>query len=234
MQVAPQRCEDSEQRNGSEICAQWEAANAARQSAEIARDTLSWNIGAFFALFLTLGATAWSAFAASKAAKAAEKSTELLDDTAKRQLRAYVITKCVTVDGVRAGRTPHFTCCLRNVGQTPAYDLRVIARTYSISSEEAQNYRTAFERAAGPVSSTVLGPGEGTEICVLADEALDKAGSAAVRSGENIIGVFGVASYRDIFKRRHLVTFKQFVHAPWVEPSGKCILALSDEGNCAN
>lgn len=70
------RCQQPEEDNGPDLCAQWAAANAAREANRINRTALLWNIAGFFALLLTLIATAWAAWAASTAARAAQGSVE--------------------------------------------------------------------------------------------------------------------------------------------------------------
>jgi hypothetical protein len=100
-------------------------------------DPLWWHI--FFAwpegitallLMLTLGAITWQAWETRKAAKAtraavdtADKAMKLQEDTAKRQLRAYI---CITSSGVKLSTdgTIQAKIYFKNGGQTPAYDVR--------------------------------------------------------------------------------------------------------------
>jgi len=102
------RCENTKADNGPEICAQWAAANAARNANEINRDALKWNIAGFFALLLTLLATAWAAWAAGSAARAANRSMKLFQSAEAGQLVPKLVVNAYDV----------VTVSLENVGRT--------------------------------------------------------------------------------------------------------------------
>jgi hypothetical protein len=103
-----ERCENINTDNGPDICAQWVAANAARDGAKVSRETLYWNIAAFFAILFTLIATAWAAFAASAAAKAANLSLDLFQAAESGQL----------IPKIRQTDYTTVTVTLHNTGRT--------------------------------------------------------------------------------------------------------------------
>jgi hypothetical protein len=80
------RCKNPDADNGPDICAQWAAANAAREANKINSTALMWTVAGFFAILLTLFATAWAAFAAGSAARAANRSLDLFQRAEGGQL----------------------------------------------------------------------------------------------------------------------------------------------------
>lgn len=85
------RCERPQSREESELCAQWGGVAAAREANRLTAEansglgyanavsaqTLWWTRAGFLAIIATLFATAWAAWAASKAAHAANRSVDL-------------------------------------------------------------------------------------------------------------------------------------------------------------
>lgn len=125
-------CQDPSVVDGSEVCAQWAAVRAARDSVHIARLAKNWNIAGLVALLLTLFATAWAAFAARRAAVAAEKSIEEYRTAIRYELRAYLALDDVKlffrkdpVTGIHpsTGTEGEFYVRWINSGQTPATDV---------------------------------------------------------------------------------------------------------------
>lgn len=235
LEEAAARCEDPGAHNGSQLCAQWAAANAARESAAISLQSLRWSIGGFIALLLTLVASGWAAWAATKAARAAERSIELADASAKRQLRSYLVAKNFQLKNVEAGQAPVLTYEVKNVGQTPAYNVRVLAERFETAEGECvSKVKRRFSPVKGPISETVLGSGDASRCGFVFDAPLNSDQVAGIRAGTRCVGVFGVISYRDIFKRRHLVTFKLFLHQDHLEDDGTATLSACADGNRAN
>lgn len=88
-------CQRPQNREESDLCAQWGAVAAARRANDLAADanratrdansisaqTLLWTRLGFFAVVLTLFATAWAAWAAARAASMAERSVGLFKET---------------------------------------------------------------------------------------------------------------------------------------------------------
>ena len=107
-QANAQRCDNPQRDNGPDICAQWVAANAARDAAKISEETLRWNIAAFFAILATLIATGWAAWAAGTASSAANASLDLFQKAEAGELAPFVTLNSrdvVTLGFKNTGRT---------------------------------------------------------------------------------------------------------------------------------
>ncbi|MFC3694862.1 hypothetical protein ACFOWB_21780 [Chenggangzhangella methanolivorans] len=84
------RCENSESDNGPDLCAQWVAANAARESYRLSFKTFIATIAGVIAAFGALIATVWAAWAATEAARTAR-------DVSIKQFASYPHLKKGTV-----------------------------------------------------------------------------------------------------------------------------------------
>lgn len=126
-------CEPGEDNRRSDLCAQWKAADAANKAAIWTQRSAYIAIVAALIGFLTLGAAvaaAWFARLAAKhtetgakAARAAvaatRKANRISEDTASKQLRAYIGTKGARAFYVGAPLS-RIVIELQNFGQTPA------------------------------------------------------------------------------------------------------------------
>jgi len=138
-------CAGGELESGSEICAQWAAVKAARESTRIAWIAMYGNLAALAGLLATLLATAWAARAANKAAVAAEKAIEIAERTAKQQLRAYVsllgfkmlLHRDAEQNIVEGEIVAHW----RNAGQTPAFKVDNMVNWGSFDGEIPDDFR---------------------------------------------------------------------------------------------
>lgn len=164
----------------------------------------------------------------------AEESYRLADGTAKRQLRAYLVTRNVTVKWVRVGKIPEFSVFLRNVGQTPAYEVRAIIKPFIVRGEDVNGCKVRLDKEKGPISTSIIGVGQESELCASIDDELTVSLDEEIRSGKVTLGLFGILSYRDVFQRRRLLTFKMFVYHEWLTAKGRCRLAACTRSNSAN
>ncbi|MDB5583377.1 MAG: hypothetical protein JWR80_8553 [Bradyrhizobium sp.] len=131
-------CKHSEDRQESELCAQWGAVAAARRGNDLAADanraardanaigaqTLLWTKIGFGAVLSTLLATAWAAWAASRAAGIADKSMSLFRDAEGGILAPRIE---ITHGGAA------YTVALPNRGRSP---VSVIHADVSVMDEE--------------------------------------------------------------------------------------------------
>ena len=230
-----ERCPDLKATNGPEICAAWRAAQASQEAVEVSRNALLWNIAAFAAVLATLIATAWASWAATRAARAADRSVKLAEDTAKRQLRAYVLPSKFKIAGLLAGQRPRITYLLRNVGQTPAHEVRLGAIVVWGASDASPHFmKIRFPKAAESPSKTVLGAGEEADARMVFASTITGELADALRSGASTMVMGGAISYRDIFKRRRLVTFKVYLDSMHIEEDGNAHFTVCSRGNSAN
>lgn len=197
---------------------------------------MRWNIAAFFALFLTLGATAWAAFAATKAAVAADNAVVMADDTSKRQLRAYLGMTEVSISGLAPGKTTKLRYVFTNSGQTPAYSVRSVSMSI-ITDEAPEDYRFLFSRhPSWPVieSESDVGPG-GTiraENVVSREMTQDLVNSIMAGTLKIVLG--GIIIYIDAFGRTRRGVFRTYVDPAHIKKKGRGKLLNSARNNNSN
>lgn len=132
--------------------AQWASAVAAQNSTSVASSFYQWASWELFIVALALGAAGWSAYETRKANRIARETSE-------DQVRAYVLTTNFEVtriyekDGSGFQVTPHFD--IKNVGQTPAFNVRHTTRFGWMTDEEAE----AFVPSQKLDEDGILGPG---------------------------------------------------------------------------
>jgi hypothetical protein len=221
-------CQYNESDSRSDLCAQWTAARAASDAAGYAWLQL-W--GAAVGIMGLL----WTIWLTRRAVKAAQASVDVAQDTAKRQLRAYVIPSAFKIRKVRVGAVAEITLELKNTGQTPAYELRALAQAFIAEGGCASQFKARFTSGSDVNTSRgIIGAGGWMRFRVefnvpVSQELMDK-----IQSGELELGVFGVASYRDAFNRRRLITFKRYLWHPHVPAKGVAPMVVCSKGNSAN
>jgi len=219
-------CERGQDQRNSDLCAQWKAADSANDAAYYAKLQI-WAaafgmLGLLVTIYLTL-----------KAVRTAQQSVAVAQDTARRQLRAYIIASAFRVENLKVGAVPRVTFRIRNAGQTPAYEVRAVFQLFFSAAGASHETKVRFSYLP-EMSKGVLGAGGIIRFEVSFGERLDEARFKGICEGTEEVGIFGVFSYRDAFKRRRLGTFKRFLHHRlWNgKPSGR--LAICTKGNSAN
>jgi hypothetical protein len=225
----------SEQREEADLVRQDRSALAAERLLDLTRCQTAVSVAGFVAILLSLFFTGWAAMAAASAAKAADKAVEVTGDTAKRQLRAYVLAKDHSVEKFYSGGKPKFVIKIHNFGQTPAYEVRcrVLARC---TDEDVDAYRFMMRLAdtIGGDSNAVLGPGD---FLVQSNEMkgpLDHEAWQLLVSGDLKMILAGVISYRDAFGRRRLSTFRYYLDPRGNFKDTSFDLMACGKGNKAN
>jgi hypothetical protein len=136
--------------------------------------------------------------AAERAAKATEDSVELSRNTAKRQLRAYVLLDSAKVEPVAAGEKPRAILKIENFGQTPAFQL-----THWAAMEYAVFPRTEDPDMSDPDGMPVAYIGGGgqltKEVPLDYDRELSREEFEAIKSGSAALYVIGRITYVDVF-----------------------------------
>ncbi|WP_346892923.1 hypothetical protein [uncultured Roseibium sp.] len=144
-----QPCEPGENNRNSDLCAQWKAADAARDSARWARYTFWISVVGAAIGVLTLGAaiaaaifagsaskhTKSGADAAWEAAKEAKRQADLVESFNRRLERPYLFPKVVRkyFSGTQEGFVPKIRWTINNHGKTPAVLKRVFSEFVPIS-----------------------------------------------------------------------------------------------------
>lgn len=136
-----QPCGDGEYDNRSDLCAQWHAANAARDAADWAFYALAVGgagaVGIVVALLLTI------------------QSNSIARDTARRQLRAYLAVGSAALDErIQSGRKAAAEFKIVNCGETPAYKVRAGSKAVILEAD-AQIF---IKPPADSIATMEIGP----------------------------------------------------------------------------
>lgn len=119
-------CDQGKEDRKSDLCAQWKAADAARDSADWTRRTFWLAIAGTIIGGLTLGAAAYAAFYAKAAADAASEAVKHDVLVASLQLNAILHIESVEYDSGGVSLSPRVSVSVRNVGALPAKSLVVV------------------------------------------------------------------------------------------------------------
>jgi hypothetical protein len=165
-------------------------------------------------------ATVDAARAAQASAHSASAQTRIVEDTAKKQLRAYVgmgsfgsFESFNHDDGHYSARTR-----VINTGQTPAFNMRFAARIKIIPHPRADisiftEYPLVFN-SAQKISRQALFPQEFTDIPAISDEPITWEKFVGVLSDPNQkIYSFGIVEYDDAFGVHHFTHFCRWIYA---------------------
>jgi hypothetical protein len=177
-----QPCKQGDDKRNSDLCAQWKAADAAAGSARWAA------ISGF--------ATAASTLLVLVALYFAFRSNWIARDTARRELRAYLVFRNVRCEfTTMSDYEVHGE--IVNVGQTPAYDVQVRGRAMIWADNEIP---PAFTYDLQGLGKAIIGPqGDlGHEFII---ENMSPERKAGFRAGSQKLYAIGRVQYEDIFRR---------------------------------
>jgi hypothetical protein len=222
------RCNPAYSKDDDDLCQQRRMAKAAERAANIAFwQTIVGSVGALL-LFPTLWYAARSARAAADAAHAAEQSVAVAQETAQRQLRAYLNYDQATIIDFTSDR-PLLQVSLKNYGHTPAYDVRfrigigiVPIRTRESSSPPLHDEWQQFGVVA-PQAPVIMHR-------TLTDPDIPHATRRAITAGVAGIFVAGEVEYTDAFTQKRMTRFLT-LYGGWAEIRPDGHLATCEEGN---
>jgi len=126
------------------------------------------------------------------------------DQTAERQLRAYIDTRSATIVDFEPGEQPTVTMEFRNVGQTPAKNVRVKVRV-QIRPEDDPPENAEIE--TGGSRSTIGSKGKFSAHVSMASP-LTEDQMEAIELGDAALFVSGIVRYDDIFGNPRLTRFR--------------------------
>lgn len=169
-----------------------------------------------------------AAGAAERAAIAAEQAHTAAQETAKRQLRAYLFLEPDLVIKVLASGVVKVDFSVKNSGQTPAANFWFDQRVEVIQRRKARGAFQAFDRVDSTGTST-LGPDRVVE-CMFDDHPLSEADAAALKAGDKDLLVTGCLFYEDVFGDRQHTNFSCRVS---YNKSGQRALDWASDGNDA-
>jgi hypothetical protein len=206
-------CEAGQDNRNSDLCAQWKAADAAKDSAYWARQSyrliFAGTVVGAFTLFAAIAAALYAREAArhtetgsiqtERSAKAAEDAIAVSREIGEAQARAYIsVTKAwfETIDKA----LPKIILQVRNSGQSPAYDLQVV---YRACSEPISVDPTVKPLKVNSFPLTDLWPAGADEILsfgIHPDDVVDQTGKGA--PGKSFAMVELILEYQTVFDRQ--------------------------------
>jgi hypothetical protein len=148
----------------------------------------------------------------------------------ERELRAYV---GVTDASIQVSKNPEqplikAEMTIRNAGQTPAYDLNVVATFdfHEIPRTEFAPYNNAIKQ-----SRSTLGPGSEVDVPLVAPKLLTADHLKAVKEEKFAFFFYGKIKYRDAFWKERFTDFRYITTA---DKSGPLTWQVTEEGNESN
>jgi hypothetical protein len=163
-------------------------------------------LGVKYGEWLLFLATAWLAGATWRLVKGA-------DNTAERQLRAYVSVESGANGRQRKGYKFDFRPVLTNNGVTPAEDVQILSNVGLAPPIIPENFDYSLRVAANP-SVTTIGPRQGRVHAAIFHRPLSVAELRKIVKGEMGFHVYGTVSYRDIFKNQRRTNFSFVILVP--------------------
>lgn len=164
--------------------------------------------------------------ATETSARAAERTVEAMDNTARRQLRAYVAIEDARINRVDAGAKPEALLTIRNFGQTPAYRFAVSAQTDFVL--------VGAETHPAPDDPPVLGhlaPGAEFRVAAQSLYTLNMSSLMQLQNGAANVFVHGIIRYVDTFGQPHFTRFRTTMGGPHHEIPSHRVLISCYEGN---
>ena len=181
-------CEDRRDNLSSDLCAQWKAADAAKESATWTR--LTFWAGVLGTVFLV-----WTLWETRQAAQ--------------REQRAYVRVEPSGEGAVKAGQRIRLPLKVDNYGTTPARDLSfqqciVVRKTGWTWDDEPKGVEE------GNRTYITLHPGSPMMVAIEMDDPLPEDVHGAICRGEACVFAKGTVHYRDVFgqKRKTVISME--------------------------
>lgn len=201
-------CQNPKGNNESDLCAQWRAAKAAEESAFWTKWGFWAGIGGMIGLFWTLYYTREAVRDTSEATAQMRRQNTHAEETAKKQLRAYLdifdIEKNIErrTDWDEGGAFGYkISIHINNFGQTPARHVR-LAKLHGVLIGSLTKAQT--DRAYGADTFDIPPNGRHQNVfkLMLTEEAL-----AGIVSGALSCFVYCDIEYRDVFGDPHRLKF---------------------------
>ena len=179
------------EKEAREYCVERRSAIAGERQADIAR----WAAGVSFLALV----------AAAFAVVFARRTLNTMNDTAKRQLRAYVVLNDTRLIDL-FGANPGFEVNFKNTGQTPARDFKATCR---VAASPFPLFGPLSLGPAAPLPSTSLVAPQGLNTVPLpAPRALTDVEKDLVRRRIMAFYVHGIVTYVDVFGDSHWTRFR--------------------------
>ncbi len=181
-------------------CASYDAVSALVGRALVFADEHN---GLFIAAFT---GTLW--FSTHLMWKASTSQLRHSENTAQRQLRAYIGIERVYIENLVVGQIPRGVIDIKNFGQTPAHRYDVFAylawylKPVDESALQIPEARRSTESSLAPGATGHAYPNLGTEWTAELD--------AGLKGGMLTLYIFGEIHYRDIFDQKRITSFRVY------------------------
>ncbi|GBF25242.1 hypothetical protein MnTg02_00272 [bacterium MnTg02] len=201
-----QPCDNPEKREQADLCQQWRMAKATEELVTLTDRQIRLTNIEIFALIVAICFTAWAAFAAGRAASAAEKTVGVAKETAERELRAYINYKQGAIGRFDSGR-PFAEVSFQNYGQTPAYDVVGSVEVKFTEDIHMDSFPEPDQKSRKQFG--VLGPTAFySSVLTLDDPSLTQTQKDMLLNGKAALFVYGSVNYKDVFDRPRTTKFR--------------------------
>lgn len=164
-----------------------------------------------------------------KATVAMEKQNDLATEAMQRQLRAYLGCIEIRAREFRPGKTPTFSFKIKNAGQSPAVRVRCVAKVFVRENEIPHAIKIRFGNAVDKSVINIL-PGQSPGVQWTAPVVEAELYNAVI-SGRVIFVYAGIVEYWDIFNKRRVTTFKNFLNREMLGETESVALSACTKGN---
>ena len=162
-----------------------------------------------------------------------EAQNTLAEQTAQRQLRAYIGFVEIKAKRFRGGMTPTFSVKIKNAGQSPALRVRCLARLFMEMNATPHDVKVRFGETSDQSVVNIL-PGQSPDVEWQLPRPLEAEVYNAIVDGSIAMVYAGVVEYWDIFGKRHISTFKNFINREQMGTKDSLTLSACSKGNYSN
>ncbi|MEP7349420.1 MAG: hypothetical protein ABI668_05645 [Sphingorhabdus sp.] len=168
-----------------------------------------------------------------KATEAMREANSIARNSHQMQLRAYI--GCIEIKAYkfRSGLAPSFGFKIKNAGQSPALRVRCYAQLFVEMDQTPHEAKIRFGGIPDRSVITIL-PGQSPNVEWQFPHPLDAVVYKAVTDGTAAFVYAGIVEYWDIFGKRHISTFKNFVNREQMGSRESLTLSACSKGNYSN
>lgn len=154
------------------------------------------------------------------------RTVQTMDDTAKRELRAYVSATRAVIHEPFSAKGGNVKVTIKNSGQTPAYDYTVTYECLNAPGPCSLDEPAKTANARGSIAPN------GAILATIPLRAFSPGERAELEGGRRTLYVFGKISYTDAFQGARFTRFCFAFGGNY--GSGEGDLAVAEQGNEAN
>ncbi len=155
----------------------------------------------------------------------AVEANEISRRTSERELRAYISITDIRIDNLFPGTQPKFSCIVKNVGKTVAFDVEIKAAVFLKQGDDRIYFPQKF------VHKSDMSPSSHRDIRYLWDQALQADNLGLLHEGYIALIYAGIIRYKDVYGKNHHTTFKYRTHFSYFDKDGGGPLIPMQRGN---